>query len=214
MPAPAIATSDGSIWISLCATNPANTTTRTTPHWISSLRSLIASLSSSDMTSATRSGSTVKAPGNRRGSSSSSAASTMITAGPMLATNEMKLRWAPVPMMMLVGSPTRVAAPPMLAANASTMRNGAELTASRSHTSRVTGAINSTVVTLSKKADPVEVTNNSRIMIQSEEPLERLAANIRTYSNPPVYLTTPTMIIIPSSKKMTSQSIPVFSEYQ
>ena len=99
----------------------------------------------------------------------------MSTAGPMLVRNEMKLRWAPVPMMMLVGSPTRVAAPPMLAAKASPMRNGTGLTASRSHTSRVTGAINRTVVTLSRNADPIAVTSISRIMIRSGDPLARLA---------------------------------------
>ena len=133
----------------------------------------------------------------------------MSTAGAMLAVNVMKLSWAPVPMMMLVGSPTRVAAPAMLAARASTMRNGAGLISSRSHTSRVTGAINSTVVTLSRTAVPSAVTSISRIMIRSGEPLARLADQIAMYSNKPVWRTTLTMIIIPRSKNRTSQLTPV-----
>ena len=84
--------------------------------------------------------------------------------------------------------------------------------ASRSQTSRVTGAINRTVVTLSRKADPIAVMSTSRIMIRSGEPLARLADQIAMYSNTPVWRTTLTMIIIPSSRKMTSQSIPVSSE--
>ena len=43
-------------------------------------------------------------------------------------------------MMMFGGSPTRVAAPPMLEANTSAIRNGVGLTPRRSQTSRVTGA--------------------------------------------------------------------------
>ena len=46
-------------------------------------------------------------------------------------------------------------------------------------------------------------------MIRSGDPLARLAAQIATYSKTPVCRSTPTMIIIPSSRKMTSQSMPV-----
>ena len=53
------------------------------------------------------------------------------------------------------------------------------------------------------------MTSTSRIMIRSGEPLARLADQIAMYSNTPVCRSTPTMIIIPSSRKMTSQSIPV-----
>ena len=76
----------------------------------------------------------------------------------------------------------------------------------------MTGAINNTVVTLSRKADPIAVTSNSKIMIRSGEPLARLAAQIATYSNTPVCRTTLTMIIIPRSRNTTSQSTPVSSE--
>ena len=46
-------------------------------------------------------------------------------------------------------------------------------------------------------------------MIRSGEPLARLAAQIAMYSKTPVWRSTLTMIIIPNSRKMTSQSIPV-----
>jgi hypothetical protein len=49
-------------------------------------------------------------------------------------------------MMMFGGSPISVAAPPMLDANTSAIRNGTGLMLSRSHTSSVTGAMSSTVV--------------------------------------------------------------------
>ena len=42
--------------------------------------------------------------------------------------------------------------------------------------------------------------------------LARLTAQIATYSKMPVWRSTLTMIIIPSSRKMTFQSIPVSRE--
>ena len=121
----------------------------------------------------------------------------------------MKVRPALLAMMMLGGSPTSVAVPPMFDANASAIKNGAGLIASRSHTNSVTGAMSNTVVTLSSRADAIAVTSTSRIMTRSGEPRARLADQIATYSNTPVWRSTLTMIIMPSSKKMTSQSIPV-----
>ena len=43
-------------------------------------------------------------------------------------------------------------------------------------------------------------------------PRARLAAQIARYSKTPVCLSTPTMTIMPSSRKMTFQSMPVSSE--
>ncbi len=97
----------------------------------------------------------------------------------------------------------------MFEARTSAIRNGTGLISSRSHTSSVTGAISRTVVTLSSSADANAVTRTNRIMIRSGEPLARLAAQIATYSKTPVCRSTPTMIIIPNSRKMTFQSIPV-----
>ena len=84
--------------------------------------------------------------------------------------------------------------------------------ASRSQTNNVTGATNRTVVTLSSRADANAVTRTSRIMILSGDPPARLAAQIAMYSKTPVCRSTLTMIIIPSSKNITSQSIPVSRE--
>ena len=124
----------------------------------------------------------------------------------------MNVRPALLAMMMLGGSPTNVAVPPMFDANASAIRNGAALIARRSHTNSVTGAMSNTVVTLSSRADATAVTSTSRIMTRSGEPRARLADQIATYSNTPVWRSTLTMIIMPNSKKMTSQSIPVSCE--
>jgi len=115
-------------------------------------------------------------------------------------------------MMMLGGSPTSVAAPPMLDANTSAIRYGAALIASRSHINSVTGAINKTVVTLSSRADANPVTATNRIMIRSGLPPARLAAQSAVNSKTPVCRMTPTMTIMPNSKKTTSQSIPVSRE--
>ena len=119
----------------------------------------------------------------------------------MWIRKSLNVKPARLAMMMLGGSPTRVAAPPMFDANTSAIRNGAGLIASRSHTSSVTGAINNTVVTLSSKADATAVTSTNRIMIRSGEPLARLADQIATYSNTPVWRSTLTMIIMPEQQK-------------
>ena len=115
-------------------------------------------------------------------------------------------------MMMLGGSPTSVAAPPMFEASTSAIRNGTGEVFSRSQTSRVTGAISSTVVTLSRNADAIAVTRTRKIMIRSGEPPARFAAQMARNSNTPVCRSTPTMIIIPSSRKITFQSTPVSAE--
>ena len=115
-------------------------------------------------------------------------------------------------MMMLGGSPIKVAAPPMFDARTSAIRNGVGEMASRSQTSRVTGAISSTVVTLSKNAEASAVIRTSSSITRNGEPLARFTAQIATYSNTPVRRSTETMIIIPSSRKITSQSMPVSGE--
>ena len=129
--------------------------------------------------------------------------------GAMFSRKSLKVSPDRLAMMMLGGSPIKVAAPPMLEARTSAIRNGPGLTPSRSQTSRVTGAISSTVVTLSKKAEATAVMSTSSTITRNGEPLARLAAQMATYSNTPVRRSTPTMIIMPSSRKMTSQSTPV-----
>ena len=139
-------------------------------------------------------------------------AMTITTIGVMWMRKSLNVKPARLAMMMLGGSPTSVAAPPMLDANTSAIRNGTGLMSSRSHTSSVTGAISRIVVTLSRNADAIAVIRTSRIMIRSGEPFARFTDQIAMYSKTPVWRSTPTMIIIPSSRKMTSQSIPVSRE--
>ena len=115
-------------------------------------------------------------------------------------------------MMMFGGSPTRVAVPPMLEASASAIRNGATGTPSRSQTRNVTGATSSTVVTLSSTADATAVTRTRMTMTRNGRPAARLTAQIARYSNTPVRCSTATMSIMPSSRKMTFQSMPASSE--
>ena len=131
--------------------------------------------------------------------------------GARLTRKSLKLSPDRLAMMMLGGSPINVAVPPMLEAIASAIRNGIGGTPSRSHTSRVTGATSSTVVTLSSSAEATAVITISITITANGRPRARLADQIARYSNTPVCLTMLTMIIIPSSRKMTFQSTPVSS---
>ena len=115
-------------------------------------------------------------------------------------------------MMMLGGSPIKVAVPPMLLAIASASRNGIGLSASRSQSSNVTGATSSTVVTLSSSAEARAVMSTSRTIIRNGRPRARCADQIARNSKTPVCLRRPTITIIPKSRKMTFQSMPVSSE--
>ena len=129
--------------------------------------------------------------------------------GVMCSRKSLKVSPDRLAMMMLGRSPINVAAPPMLEARTSAIRNGTGETPSRSHTSKVTGAINSTVVTLSKRAEATVVMSTSSTITRNGEPSARFAAQMATYSKTPVCRRIPTMIIMPSSRNMTSQSMPV-----
>lgn len=114
--------------------------------------------------------------------------------------------------MMFGGSPIRVAAPPMLHAITSAIRYGTTGTPSLVQTAIVTGAISRTVVTLSSHADRNAVAKIRSTISRYGRPCDRLAAQIATNSNSPVRLRTETISIMPSSRKMTFQSIPATSE--
>src|ERR1700743_1557890 len=164
------------------------------------------------MTSATRSGSTAESPRNSSGDPPMRARITSSTTGAILTKNALNNKPLRAPMMMFGGSPTSVAAPPMLEANTSAMRNGTGLISNRSHSSSVTGAINNTETTLGRMADDTAITSINRIMMRSGEPLERLTAQIAAYSNAPVWRMMLTMNIMASLKDMTSQAIQLFWE--
>ena len=115
-------------------------------------------------------------------------------------------------MMMFGGSPTRVAVPPMLDANASASRKGTGVIPSRSHTEQRDRGDSSTVVTLSSSAEATAVTSTSRTNRRAGRPRASFAERIARYSNTPVRRITPTTSIMPSSRKITSQSMPVSRE--
>ena len=84
--------------------------------------------------------------------------------------------------------------------------------ASRSQMSSVTGTIKRTVVTLSRRAEAPAVSRRSITKIRKGWPLAFFAAQMARYPNRPVCLSTPTITIIPKSKKITFQSMPNSSE--
>jgi hypothetical protein len=81
----------------------------------------------------------------------------------------------------LGGSPASMAVPPILAARASAIRNGAAGTGRRSQTRNVTRGISSTVVTLSSPAEATAVTSARITSTADGRPRPRLAARIATY---------------------------------
>ena len=172
----------------------------------------MASRSLSAMTSAARSGSVVYGPRNNNGRIATKTIISTTTIGPMWIRKSLNVNPDRLAMMMFGGSPIKVAAPPMFEANTSAIRNGTGSIRSRSHTSRVTGAMRSTVVTLSSSAEATAVISTSSTITRRGEALARFAAQIAVNSNTPVRRSTETMIIMPSSRKMTSQSTPVSCE--
>ncbi|OPZ90872.1 MAG: hypothetical protein BWY73_01228 [candidate division TA06 bacterium ADurb.Bin417] len=119
----------------------------------------------------------------------------------------LKPRPAALPIMMLGGSPIRVAVPPMLEAMASAIRKGIGSSSSESAIRMVTGAMSSTVVTLSRKAEIRAVMAGKKSRISSGLPRAALAERMARYWKRPVFLATATTSIMPTSRKMVFQSI-------
>ena len=163
-----------------CSTKPTMTPSSTISERSSSPLSRITSFSSRAITLATRSGSYSKADRNITRMIPTKTTSRMTTIGARLTTKSLNDRSARLPMMMLGGSPISVAVPPMFDASTSAMRNGTGLTPSRSQTRSVTGAMSSTVVTLSSSADATAVIIVSSTMTANGLPLARLAAQMAT----------------------------------
>jgi hypothetical protein len=91
----------------------------------------------------------------------------------------------------------------MLDATASEIRNGTGCSANRFVISSVTGAIRSTVVTLSSRADRTAVMTDRRTSMRNGRALARFAAQMARTSNSPVLRVMLMMTIIPINKKMT-----------
>src|SRR5512137_2708583 len=110
--------------------------------------------------------------------------------------------------MMFGGSPMRVAVPPMLEAIASVMRNGTTSSSRAWQMSIVTGAMRSTVVTLSRNADTTAVTVEKIAMIMKGCPFATLALLMAMYSKTPVGFMMLIITIILTRRNITFQSTP------
>ena len=134
------------------------------------------------------------------------------TAGAMLTRKSLNVRPARLPMMMFGGSPISVAAPPMLDASTSAIRNGCAAMSRRSQITRVTGRDqhDDGDVVQHRRRHPVIIINIT--ISRKGLPRDRFAAQIARKSNRPVCLMMPTITIMPSSRKMTFQSMPSCSE--
>ncbi len=182
-PAPSRATMLGAKCSTGCRTNPAMTRASTIRPWTSMRGSRIASRSSRSMISAARSGSWTKAERNMTRARAMRTRTSTAASGARWTRKSLKVRPARLAMMMFGGSPTRVAVPPMLEANTSAIRNGAAGSARRSQTSRVTGAISSTVVTLSSSAEAVAVMTMSITITRNGRARAFFTDQIARYSN-------------------------------
>ncbi|MNT45723.1 hypothetical protein D3C72_1823200 [compost metagenome] len=86
-------------------------------------------------------------------------------------------------------------------------RNGTGFTFNCLVMLNVTGTISSTVVTLSRNAEPNAVMIPSTIRMRTGSPLTFLAAQIAIYLNNPVSAVMLTMIIIPTSSPSVLKSM-------
>lgn len=198
--------------VSECVTKPASTTTRSTDICRSSRASLIVSRGVSAITAFERSGScTSRRPHSNQARPMNTMRRTS-TIGARWTRKSLKVKPARLAMMIFGGSPISVAVPPILLAIASASRKGIGFRPIRSHSSSVTGATSKTVVTLSSRAEAKAVMTMSITIIRNGRAFARCADQMARNSKTPVSLRIPTMIIIPKSKKMTFQSMPVSSE--
>ena len=132
---------------------------------------------------------------------------TMMT-GESYSRKSKKLKPAAEPIMMLGGSPIKVAVPPMLEARISTMKKGMGLMSSRRRqTVYVTGPMRRTVVTLSRKAEQTAVMMEKTIMINQGLPLTIFADLMAMYSKMPEALIMPTNIIMPTKTPRVPKSM-------
>ncbi len=112
----------GSRCSTLCSAKPTVTSSSTARQRASSALSLMAALPSRRITAAARSGSCTKDLRNMKRAMMTNSTNSTTTIGLMWTMKSLKVSPARVPMIMLGGSPTRVAAPPMFDANASAIR--------------------------------------------------------------------------------------------
>ena len=112
-----------------------------------------------------------------------------------------------LPIIILGGSPISVEVPPIFEAIISVIKNGIGFTRNCLVILKVTGTINNTVVTLSRKADPMAVMIEGAINIFNRSPFTFLADQIAMYLNYPVSEVIATIIIIPVNNPSVLKSI-------
>ena len=110
--------------------------------------------------------------------------------------------------MMLGGSPMRVEVPPTLEASTCANRYGQGSTRSCRVMASVTGAMSSTVVTLSTRAEKTAVTMARSARMAAGRAPASLTARMATYSKSPVRRVIPTISIMPVSSMMVLKSTP------
>ena len=119
----------------------------------------------------------------------------------------LKLKLAAEPIMILGGSPTRVATPPVLESKASEIRKGMGDIPRISAIKIETGAISTKVVTLSRNMDNTVVIPPRMSSNFHGSPWERLAVRMARYWKKPVSDSMLTKIIMPSNKPRVLKSM-------
>src|SRR6185437_14967300 len=130
---------------------------------------------------------------------------TMIITGVSSNTNSLNDRPACEPIRILGGSPMSVAVPPMLEAKISANRYGYVGTFSVLQIASVTGTINNTVVTLSRKAESTAVVICSINNIPAGCALADCADHTARYWNMPERREIDTKIIMPVKRPIVFQ---------
>ena len=131
---------------------------------------------------------------------------TKTTANPVFRMKSTKLSFAALPIIILGGSPIRVAVPPMLEAIIWVMMYGTGLTLRILVIANVIGPTRSTVVTLSNSPDKTAVMITNVTIMGHGRPFASFAALIAIYSKIPEFLTTATKSIIPTRMPIVSMS--------
>ena len=111
------------------------------------------------------------------------------------------------PIMILGGSPIKVAATPTLDASTMAVMNGIGDSLIDLNIEIVTGTIKSTVVTLSMNIDIVAENTQSKIISFQRAPLEAFIALMPTNWKRPVFDMMATITIIPNRSPMVLKSI-------
>ena len=132
----------------------------------------------------------------------------MRTAGPKCIKKSLNGILAALPIRIFGGSPISVVVPPMFESKITLIKKIFGLIFKLFATTKATGTIRSTVVTLSKNAENTAVINPNKIKIGNGFPFPIFDAHIAIYWNIPHSFAIPTITIIPTSRPRVLKSIP------